>query len=229
MGRECKADKISPRIDVHVESPIKEDFQAFIDQYKANQECQNAANNKLFWLTLVSTIVLAIYAGFTVALFFLSRTQVQTAQDTYRVSQRPYIGGTGIVVTHVWHDAAKQPHPSSVWTDQTTEMTFTGGAKNYGPLPGRDSAVTWRIFHDGQEEPLHGVPDTPTTVYPGQQVGLIGRVFGDDYQRIIHGTETLDIELSVSYDGPIEHYFECQRYEYHNSIDGFINLGSCKH
>jgi len=199
------------------------------DQHKTERKEDAAQQNKAYlveWLTLVAVV---IYAGLTLWQAILTREIVSLTRHTYEISERPYLGSNGIRCQFLSRD--KKGGPVIAQTRATAEgMNFFAGLKNYGPVPGLNFHASWRVFENGIEKnTIKKFPDTPTTFYPTQIVSFPGGIQGEDYQNIANNKVTLELEITLEYDGPTGHYKECVKHAYAPEIGEFMNLGACTH
>jgi len=172
-------------------------------------------------IAFAALLALIYYASVT-------RAQWKTMQESNRINKisselayRPYIGEDGISVAYGEEDARGIWQLNQMQTPKTTMMDFGAQIKNFGPVPGRNHVSEWRIFMGSDEMPSVKIPDTPSTLFPGQVVGLSARVGKKDFQSIISG-KTLVVEVTTEYDGPSGHYKECTKSQYVPDNHGFL-------
>jgi hypothetical protein len=112
--------------------------------------------------------------------------------------------------------------------DEAIGMDFNAEVRNFGPVPGLNFKPEWRIFVNGVELANQHVPSTPTTLYPTQSVTFRGGFRQEKFRRIANGTDILEVEVTISYDGPTGSYpTDCAKMRYENTLNAFFNLGNC--
>jgi len=67
-------------------------FKDFISKYQAAEEKKNEHPDRNFYLSFISTILIAVYAGLTLILVCSSLKSNKIAVDSMHQSQRPWIG-----------------------------------------------------------------------------------------------------------------------------------------
>jgi hypothetical protein len=216
--------KVFPRID------SLEDFR---NDYNAAQKSNTSQAKKQLAWSVISAVLLFIYAGFTYWQGHSAQKLVRIAQATFDASNRPYIGVDGFDTVHFGH-RPKQDRPkesedftSPNPTPQTDHMLFRVVIKNFGPVPGTNFVAKWQIFADGKEiHPNVEIPDKSAVLFPTQPTMLGGFLGGADYKSLIGGSLTLRMKIYISYDGPQKHYEECETVQYDHTVNRFLNLGS---
>src|SRR4029077_3966776 len=140
----------------------------------------------------------------------LTRKITGLTQRTYETSQRPYIGVSGMGTTYTYTDKNGERKSSAVPVKDSSAIAFQAEIKNFGPVPGTNFTADWKVYWNGDE--MHSVkqiPETPYNLYPSEIAILGGTIWGDQYKSLMAETATLEVEVSVSYDGPAGHYAEC--------------------
>jgi hypothetical protein len=177
-------------------------------------------------IEFAGVITLLGYTGVTVCLLISSREANRIAKD----SSRPYVGVDGFTVMYIGHDSKGAPITRNLPTEETTQMGFAVSIKNFGTVPASNVRTSWKIFLNGVEVVVeHKLPDTPSTQFPGQSVGLTGTVGRRDYPAVISGEKPLAAEVTISYEWPGHSHTECNRNQYAAGYTGsaFWNLGAC--
>jgi hypothetical protein len=215
---ESEEEKYNCQVDV--KSPLQIDIvQRLREEVKtANNQSSTQSEKQIFWTKVAAGLVL-LYT-------LVSAFQLKVARDTFDAANRPYIGVNGIGVEFLQHQVTNAGQISPVPTAETTALAFRVEIKNFGPVPGTNSKLTWRVFLDGIELPQTKVPDSRQTIFPGESVFLTGNTSEVDYAAVQSGGKTLAIDVWVDYFGPSGHYTECQRSQYRPQLAGFFNLGA---
>jgi hypothetical protein len=92
VGHECKADKIPTHLEARIDGAVEiEFFEKFKDSYEAAQHEDKTYKNKVFWLTLFSTVLIALYAAITGYQASLTKDLVVNGQEQAHRDLRPYI------------------------------------------------------------------------------------------------------------------------------------------
>jgi hypothetical protein len=215
--------------DIHVRGPIEiHRSPSLTEEHRAERNESNAQEKKRNVIQIITLISLFIVAGLSFWQDVLTRRIANLTQRTYETSQRPYIGDEGINCQLLTTGKNGEPEVAKS-ADRTDGMNISASIKNFGPVPGSNFIASWRLFLNDVEQKTKRIPDTPRTLYPSQWVELRGGYQGDDYQRLKNGTTTLEIEVTVGYDGPTGHYSECMRHRYMRENGQFFNLGNCTH
>ncbi|HUQ15692.1 MAG TPA: hypothetical protein VM094_06525 [Gemmatimonadales bacterium] len=144
-------------------------------------------------------------------LFWATYRTATIAQQVFLAAHRPYVGISSLDLVP---DTSKHT------------LTMTAVLKNYGTAPAEEFDSRYEPFLNGVREPTGGVPDKPSTLFPGQMTKLTGLMREPSYSQISEGTATLEIIFRVSYKGPGNKpysYNEKQRYD--RAVGAFMNLG----
>jgi hypothetical protein len=172
-----------------------------------------------FWVELVALIVVCLYTHYA-----------SQQADAALTANRPYVGVNGLEISHVGKSASGQVISSPVRTDETSVLHYAAQIKNFGPVPGTNCVATWKIFVAGVEQYSERLPDRPYTIFPGQPVRLSAVIGTRDYPAVMSEEKALEVEVTVEYDGPSNHYKECAKYQYTPEFNDFLNLGPlCNH
>jgi hypothetical protein len=200
-----------------------------IAQHDADRKEDQTQKNKEYVVTKNTFWAVVVYSGLTFILVVIGGWNIKIARDTFVNSNRPYIGVQSISFFHVAFDSANKPIEQQRRTPDTRDFVFTAQIKNFGTVPGRNTAISWKVFQNGIYKPgTPKVPDNPFTHYPGQVIGMgPGEVGFNEYTRVMDGTDTLEIEVNVEYDGPSNHYRECEKERWDPFVNRFLNLGPC--
>ena len=208
------------------------------NRYTEEQNYRKKQLSMAKWLNIISAFGGGIALAALIALIYyahITKGQWKAMQESNRINKlsselayRPYIGEEGISVAYPEKDAKGEWQLNRLQNSKTTIMDFTAQIKNFGPVPGRNHISEWRIFLGDDE--IHGkkIPDTPSTLFPGQIVSLTAQVGKKDLDAIILGKD-LVIEVTSEYDGPSGHYKECIKSQYVPGFHGFFSLGACTH
>jgi hypothetical protein len=111
-------------------------------------------------------------------------------------------------------------------------VRFRVEIKNFGTVAAEDFVSSWKAFIDDIEQSMpEGVPAQPSTIFPGKTVFLVASLGRDNYKSvIIDKTKTLDLEITVSYDGLDKHYVYCEKDRFSAKYNAFQGLGAvCTH
>jgi hypothetical protein len=152
-------------------------------------------------------------------------TALRRSADAAENANRPYIGISGIDVFFIKSngDQTTTPQPDSV------AMRFKVGVKNFGPVPGTDTRISWRFWFGGRE--LHAdtldMIQRPENLFPGKTILKTGESGGRDYIDMMNGSKKLVWELAEQYEGPKGKYAECTREEFGPREGVFFDLGKC--
>jgi hypothetical protein len=152
-------------------------------------------------------------------------------KSSSELAYRPYIGVNGMSVNYGYQSTPDGPvvYRGATRDAPTNLFTFSVEIKNFGPVPGKNASNRWRIFIGDEEQPQHAIPDTPFMFFPGQTVGLEGRIGIAHYPSIISGDKTLTVEVTTEYDGPTGHDKQCVKEQFSPAANAFLTLGACTH
>jgi hypothetical protein len=145
-------------------------------------------------------------------------------RNIHNASVRPYIGVNSVAVQYYGGD---KPY-SQIRTNDSNDMVFQAEIKNFGPVPGNDFDVNWKIYIS-EIETTGGIkiPSTPSTLFPGQLVRMRGRVGSDNYGPLIRGEKVLTIEITIQYSRPGGYDKHCNKEQYSPELSEFFELGDC--
>jgi len=170
-------------------------------------------------------VVLCIYTGATLVQTCETQSLVKVSQQTYARTVRAYIGVDRIEVTHYWVDQDGKDIAEKTRTPKTTKMVIEAHIKNFGNVPGEQFSASWKIFANGVQLPNPYIPYPVYALFPGQDVVLIARVGEPAYSAIMGGEQTVDLDISIRYEGQAE---TCEREQYGSAANSFAALGdSC--
>ncbi|MGA8212017.1 MAG: hypothetical protein WB799_00385 [Candidatus Sulfotelmatobacter sp.] len=201
-------------------------------QHNTEREEDKTRAKKNYVVGILTLVAVVIYAGIAGWQGCLNRSLVQISQRTFDTSQRPYIGDVGIQVVYQFKDAQGEVHTTQAPVANAERLNMVATTKNYGPVPGTDFTVSWRIFVDEQEVPMKKIPDRPSPMFPTETRSLSGSLGMADCHAIRDGVKTLIVELTLgSYGGPTGRYpAECKKYQFDRDKTIFYNLGpTCTH
>jgi hypothetical protein len=190
-------------------------------------------------LTVLCTFIIAIA---TVTYAFIASQTLTTmggqlsaisesnkiSRDTFDAANRPYVGVNSVIITHIGFDAKKESFTRTVRTHETIIMFVRFEFKNFGTVPALNVRNELRVFLDGVEylgKPK--IPDTPSSVFPGQTVSLGTTIGTKDYGSVTSGKRKLEIQASIYYEWPGRHQAECNKGQYDPTMNVFLNLGAC--
>lgn len=183
-------DKLDHKPDrVTVSGKIEADFPPnLVEKYDAASDKQESWDRKRF-IAEIATIIL-LFAYTTVALW--QGCSAKKSAEAAQMANRPYVGVNGITFYYVEKDI--QPNGTHLVTGSRTKnsiaMEFKGEVKNFGPVAGTNFKADWKIFLGGIEPKGYRIPDTPSTIYPTQEVFLPAGIWGDDYSALIQGNKS---------------------------------------
>ncbi len=146
----------------------------------------------------------------------------KTASDR---AYRPYIGVNGI--ERVYGNATRPMKVTQNPTPETTVMDFKVNMKNFGPVPGVNYTVDWKVSVGDEHKVSPTIPNRPTTVFPGQDVYVTGQIGLKDYPYVALGEKLLVIEITIKYDGPTGPSEICNKQQYNPNNNAFFDLGAC--
>jgi hypothetical protein len=215
--------------NTHVRGEVEVSLAPYlIEKYDATQKKNKSRENTKRTIEIVTLLGVFAAAGFSGWQGHLTSKIVKISQKTFDTSQRPYIGASAIDTRYLSKDSkgviklSQEPIKDPLGIDVRVEI------KNFGPVPGSDFDAHWRWFFDDKEVFDKGrLPSTPSTLYPGQPTYLTGQVLNPEFGMLSRGTSKLVVEVTVNYDGPNGHFYECSRHQYSADINGFFGLGKC--
>jgi hypothetical protein len=164
-----------------------------------------------------------IFSGWQV---WVARDTLKVARDTFNASNRPYIGVSRMNVHYFPHNATSMEQAGKIPASDTTRFSFSAEVKNFGQVPGTECKIRWRVFLDGVEMKESLVPDSPDSMFPSEEVGLVGNIGEKDYSAIQRGNAVLAVDVLAEYNGPSGHYKYCSRQQYTPNLHAFISLGA---
>jgi hypothetical protein len=214
---------------IHVRGTIEADLPPDVRKKQdAANEKQDAREAKRYVVEIVTLIAVIVYAGLTAWQAFLTRQLVITANKTFELSNRPYLGVNGIRIEHVARDASGQIMRSPTPQPWTVDMGIDVDVKNFGTVPATNVKSTWaELFAGVDRGGGERLSDTPSTVFQGTIVTLPGETGKNAYPEVIKGTTKLDLRITFTYDGPSGHYVYCQNEEYSPVDNMFLDTGLC--
>jgi|GEM_PF-6507738 len=197
------------------------------NKHDAERKEDNARAKKNYIVSLATLVAVLVYAAITFWQGCLTRRIANLTQRTYDTSERPYVGVYNI--GHDLHYALKNRNEKPS-IENADVFEFEAEIKNFGPVPATNFNASWKVFLNDVQVPGTWIPSTAATLYPTELMSLRGGIReGNDLKKLLHSITTLDIEVSVEYDGPQGHTTECSRHEYFAGGDGFFDLGKCIH
>lgn len=143
------------------------------------------------------------------------------------LAYRPYVGAGGLFAKCGFKDMNGNTHLSQSLVKACTFLDFTAEIKNFGPVPATNYTARWRVFVGGIERRGSGIPDKPTTLFPGEALYLTGQIGTNDYPSVISGEKNLICEITIQYEGPNGHHTNCSKHAYSPRTNAFLNLGAC--
>jgi hypothetical protein len=209
-------------------------------RYTDEQQYRKKQIDAAIWLNRISAIGAAIAFLALLALIWyanISQGQLDGIHESNRINKsssdlayRPYIGVSNIEVLFTPLNVKNFKQVSQVPTDETKALSFKVDIKNFGPVPGTDFKDKMIFLVNGITVPGRGVPDSTFTMFPGQEVGIVGSIGTNDYPAVQHGDKVLEVETTVEYTGPTGKYKYCETARYEPNVNGFLRLGEqCTH
>jgi hypothetical protein len=206
-------------------SSLLNTVKAISSDYRTSQQSQESYHKKTLWVSVAGVLVVAAYT--TVALWqgCSTRNLVTIANKTFEAANRPYVGVSKIDVAPVEIRPTVAPNTNQPQTTEPNMLFFHVEIKNFGPVPGTNFLVRWRILLSGINQPFDKIPELPSTIFPTQPVSLFGHAGRRDYPAIMSGEKTLAVEVTIEYEGPSGHYKECSKHQYDSRFNAFLDLG----
>lgn len=151
----------------------------------------------------------------------------KTAHAIFLATDRPYIGvNASSMIFHALDEGGNYV-PFARPSTKTVALRYVVEIKNFGPVPGTNYKDIQDVLLNGVEEDGVSLGARPATLWPGQVVYFSGDFGGDQYKGIMNGTIMLKIVVHIEYDGPGEHYKQCDTRVYNPLTNAFIALGAC--
>jgi hypothetical protein len=168
---------------------------------------------------------LILYTLYTAGIYCAN----QRSADAAQAANRPYVGVEGVDTSYVDKDAKKDGTAivTATQTKTSNQFLFHARVKNYGPVPGTNFNVGWKVWLGGDEQKITGIPHAPQTIYPTEDVILSGKIGTADFPALMRGDKILVLKVTVVYDGPGGTYTECDTQQFAPANNGFLNLGKC--
>jgi hypothetical protein len=205
------------------ENEGKQDKASFFERF--GNSIKSETSTLKFLLEIGALVVVCIYTYYASQQACAAIKQAKSAQD----ANRPYVGVAGMVFEYV--DKARKPDGSLILshspTSTSNSLAIPGRVKNYGPIPGLNFKVDWKVIIGGVIRGGDKIPGNTSTIYPTQEIILPGTIGPDDFKWIMHGDKTLIAEITMAYDGPGGHYNECDKQQFTPDVNGFVDLGGC--
>jgi hypothetical protein len=171
--------------------------------------------------------------GFLIAYTIFAGQQVsqmrranKISRDTFNAANRPYVGPNTFTVQYGWTDAKGVSQHSHERRTEATRLIFDMQIKNFGPVPGTNYINSSRAFL-GNKSMEAVIGNKPLTFFPTQTFETQGKIDGEDFQAVMSGNKKFFIRFDVSYDGPAQHYSECQNAEFSPVFSTFVSMGPC--
>jgi hypothetical protein len=96
-------------------------------------------------------------------------------------------------------------------------------------VPAENASFGWKVFVNGKwQKVTMDAPHSPSIFFPTESTSLTASIGGDWYAPVMNGEKIVTFNVSVSYDGPSEHYDQCQAFQYAPKLNGAWSLGPCK-
>lgn len=178
--------------------------------------------------TAVIAVTGIVYTIFSILQWYEMRTSVKIAHAAFLAANKPSVGVSSIGAQHMGIDAAGKPINSPQPSSQTNNFRIAVEVKNFGTVAAENFVPTWRIFLNGVQRNTRPLEQgsRPSTIFPGRVVFLTGIVGAENYHAIMAGEKTLDLEVTVRYDGLDKSYAYCERWRYNPPNNAFLGLGA---
>ena len=174
-------------------------------------------------------ILLAVYTGCTIRIFYANRDSADIAKKTYAAQERPYVGVDSVGVLYGSLDAKGKLTTNNSYFADATQLEIHADIKNFGPVPGTNFNSEWAFFIDDQRWDATKLPEFGKIIFPNQAVRLMGGITGALFQKVVRDQAKVEIEVRISYDGPSEHYDYCTLRRFLAPPGQFMDLGKCTH
>ena len=183
----------------------------------------------------LATIVIAIAAilnlAATVYIGWATRdyveatnTYVRVSQDSFRSSNRPYVGvsSVGINWTCGSRCTASQISDDIANLRQRGYFPFVITYQNFGTIPAREVTVTFVLKINGETQKIISQPPGYVSVFPGQEFSATNSTSSALVPAVFGGSNTAEIEILIKYKGfSDEQYFIKERNRFDSRSAGF--------
>lgn len=171
-----------------------------------------------------AAIALLALGGLAANAYLIRQSNIisKTSSD---LAYRPYVGPIGVEVgfysaeSRIRNEYTPRPRPESIG------ISFAVKVKNFGPVPATQFSMKIKPSVDNVVFPALGVPDSPSTLYPGQIAEEEAIAGTANYADIEEGRKSLDVEVRVEYTGPTGNDKDCQKFHYDPATHQFSILG----
>jgi len=178
-------------------------------------------------LAVIGIFALYIYNGQLKTM----RGQLTLMRETFIASSKPSVGVDGIDCAYSGRDKNGNDVPYRFPVKGVTQqINMLVIIKNFGTATASNFTSTWRFYIDGVEQlphEGHNRSNPPIEMFPGKVVSLIGHVGSDQYQAVMEGKKSVDLEVTVSYDEPGQRYTYCEKDHFEPNTFGFLFKGTC--
>lgn len=161
---------------------------------------------------VLSTIAIAIATVVNLSFSFMLWRANNEYTRYFKTSNRPIVGALGV---HQTNDLKGK------------KFHFEVEVKNVGPVPARRVIINHQVLMNGRAVPAIMLSDLPIILMPQEHCFRIGTVFGEEYDRLLNGSSSLEIDYNINYEGYSgEQYKTKGKYKYVKETSGFVTINA---